>query len=71
MNQKPKYRTVSKLIVRLMGLFMPVMRENVEMMYQYDRDYVFNSDKFEQRFDFQPTSYKEGIRIVVESDFQP
>jgi nucleoside-diphosphate-sugar epimerase len=70
MDQKPKYRTVSKLIVRLMGLFMPIMRENVEMMYQYDRDYVFNSDKFEKRFNFEPTSYKEGIQKVIATGFQ-
>jgi len=70
MNQKPKYRTVSTLIVRLMGLFMPIMRENVEMMYQYDRDYVFNSDKFEEKFNMQPTPYEEGIRNVIETDFQ-
>lgn len=67
---KPKYRTVSKMIVRLMGLFMPIMRENVEMMYQYDRDYVFNSDKFEKRFKFKPTPYHEGIREVIETDFK-
>lgn len=70
MDQKPKYRTVSKLIVRLMGLFTPIMRENVEMMYQYDRDYVFNSDKFEKRFNFEPTSYKEGIQKVIATGFQ-
>ncbi|MDR9366709.1 MAG: NAD-dependent epimerase/dehydratase family protein [Balneolaceae bacterium] len=70
MNQKPKYRTVSTFIVRLMGLFMPIMRENIEMMYQYDRDYIFNSEKFEQKFNLKPTPYREGIRKVVETDFQ-
>jgi nucleoside-diphosphate-sugar epimerase len=69
MNQKSKYRTVSKLIVRLMGLFMPIMRENIEMMYQYDRDYVFNSNKFENRFNFAPTPYREGIQEVIAADF--
>ncbi len=70
MNQKPKYRTASRFIVRLLGLFMPVMRESVEMMYQYDRDYVFNSDKFEKRFNFKPTPYEEGIQKVAATDFQ-
>lgn len=70
LDQKPKHRTVSTFMVRLMGVFMPVMRETVEMMYQYDRDYVFNSDKFEQMVDFKPTPYKEGIRAVVETDFE-
>ena len=49
---------------------MPVMREMVEMTYQYDRDYVFDSSKFEKRFDFIPTPYREGIRQSVEQDFR-
>ena len=57
-------------MVRIMGLFIPVMREMVEMMYQYDRDYVFISDKFESHFDFQSTSYQEGLRIIIENDFR-
>ena len=41
---------VYESMVRLMGLFVPVMREVSEMMYQSDRDYVFDSTKFERRF---------------------
>lgn len=70
LDEKKKYRTVSKFMVRLMGVFIPVMRETVEMMYQYDRDYVFKSEKFEKRFNFKPTPYKDGIREVVETDFR-
>jgi hypothetical protein len=29
-----------------LGLFVPVMKEVKEMLYQYERDYVFNSQKF-------------------------
>ena len=46
----------------------PVMRESREMLYQYDKDYVFNSDKFEKRFAFQPTSYEDGIKEVLRSE---
>jgi nucleoside-diphosphate-sugar epimerase len=66
---KPRIQIASSLIVRIMGLFIPVMREMPEMMYQYDRDYVFNSDKFNARFNFHPTSYKEGIRTIVTADY--
>jgi nucleoside-diphosphate-sugar epimerase len=59
---KPKYRVVGKGMVRFMGLFMGVMRESHEMLYQYDRDYVFNSDKFEKHFNFSPPSYADGIK---------
>lgn len=69
MGKKPKYRTANKFMVRLLGMFIPEMRESVEMMYQYDRDYIFNSDKFEERFNIKPTPYKDGIREVVKRDF--
>jgi hypothetical protein len=44
------------------------MRELGEMMYQYDRDCVFSSAKFEEAFDMQPTPYKEGLRKVIQHD---
>ena len=69
MGIKPRYQVATKLIVKAMGLFVPVMREMPEMMYQYDRDYVFSSAKFENRFDFKPTPYGEGIREIVKSDY--
>lgn len=66
----PKYQAANKFILQIMGLFVPVMKEFVEMYYQYDQDYVFNSDKFEKRFDFTPTPYLEGIRNIVETDYR-
>ncbi len=64
-----KHRVISKTLVKLMGIFMPVMRESVEMLYQYDRDYVFNSDKFERRFSFVPTSYESGVKEIAATGF--
>jgi len=69
LGKEPKYRVVGKFMLRIMGLFTPAIRELIEMMYQYDRDYVFNSDKFEKRFNFKPTPYLDGIREVVKSDY--
>src|SRR5690606_39790903 len=70
MGMAPRYRVASKSMVRLLGLFMPLMRESVEMLYQYDRDYVFDSSKFEKEFNWKPTPYGEGIRQIIASDFQ-
>lgn len=67
MDTDPRYRKVSKWMLRIMGFFVPVMGEIVEMYYQYDRDYVFDSSKFEQRFDFIPTSYEEGIKETIKT----
>jgi nucleoside-diphosphate-sugar epimerase len=53
-------------MIKLLGIFMPLMKEMPEMMYQYDRDYVFDSSKFEKRFNFIPTTYLEGVRLTVQ-----
>ena len=70
MNVKPDYRVISKFMVRLIGLFVPVMKESVEMLYQFDRDYIFDSGKFEKEFDFKPTSYQDGIIKIIETDYK-
>lgn len=64
-----KYQVAGKNMLRMLGLFIPVMKEFVEMYYQYDQDYVFSSDKFENKFDFKPTPYLEGIRNIIEEDY--
>lgn len=69
MGVKPRYQILSKLMLTLIGLFVPIMRELPEMNYQYDRDYVFNSNKFEKEFNFTPTPYKAGLREVMKRDF--
>lgn len=68
MGIKPRFRTMNSLMVRLLGLFVPIIRELSEMMYQYDRDYIFDSSKFEQHFDFTPTGYLEGINNIVTTE---
>jgi len=69
MGVEPKSRVASKLMVRLLGLFIPAMRESVEMLYQYDRDYVFDSSKFEKAFHLKPTSYEDGIDEIIKTDY--
>jgi nucleoside-diphosphate-sugar epimerase len=52
-------------MIKIVGIFVPVMKEMSEMMYQYDRDYFFDSSKFEKRFKFNITTYSEGIKLTV------
>jgi len=69
MDVKPRFQVAPKFLVRLMGLFMPIMKEMVEMLYQYDRNYLFISKKFEDRFGFKPTPYPEGVKHIVSKDY--
>lgn len=70
LDVKPRFQVASKFMVRILGLFIPIMKEMVEMMYQNDRDYVFDSSKFEKRFNYKPTSYAVGIRETIRQDFK-
>ena len=69
MGREPKVQVAGKFLIRLMGLFIPVMREMVEMYYQYDRDYVFNSDKIEMAFGIKPMPYADGVSEIVRSEY--
>lgn len=69
LNAKPNYRAVPKMMVKILSLFIPIMKELYEMMYQYDRDYIFDSSKFETKFNIKPTSYLEGIKEIVKEDY--
>ena len=67
LNVEPKTRVVPKFMVSLAGLMVPIMRELKEMLYQYDRDYDFDSSKFETVFNIKPTPMEEGIKQVVKA----
>jgi nucleoside-diphosphate-sugar epimerase len=57
----PKYTKINKLMLQLVGLFNPLIKSTIEMYYQYQYDYHFDSSKFEKAFNQKPLSYKEGI----------
>lgn len=69
MGVPARTQVVPKFLVQMLGLFMPVMRESVEMLYQYDRDYVFDSSKFVKTFGIEATPYLEGIKEIVARDY--
>lgn len=62
---KSRVSVMPMWLIKLLGLFVPVLKEMPEMMYQYDRDYNFDSSKFEKRFKVNPTTYTEGIKLIV------
>jgi nucleoside-diphosphate-sugar epimerase len=62
LNVKPKYYILNKTMISLLGIFSTTIRELKEMQYQNDRDYFFDSSKFDTHFSFTPTTYEEGIK---------
>jgi len=69
-NVAPKYMAVNKLMLWSYGLFVKVVMGTVEMYYQYNHDYDFNSDKFEKAFNYTPTKYEGGIKLMSETVYK-
>jgi nucleoside-diphosphate-sugar epimerase len=67
MNSANKISVMPLWLLKILGIFIPILREMPEMMYQYDRNYFFNSSKFDKKFDFRTTPYQEGVRQTVGS----
>lgn len=62
MKARDDYSVISKWMMQLVGLFNRDIRESVEMAYQSEFPYLFDSSKFNSTFNFEPASYHDGIR---------
>ena len=63
----PKFRVLSRPMLRVAGWFKPEIGESYEMLYQSDSPYLFDSTKFAKEFGFAGTPYPQGIRITADS----
>ena len=59
------YSILTRPMLVLAGLFNRQILELSRMTYQNDRDYLFDSTKFQRRFGFQPTPYTVGIEETL------
>lgn len=67
MNTSNKYQVLPNWLIKVLGLFIPIMKELPEMNYQYDRDYFFDSSKFNSRFNYTPIKNAIAVKQTVES----
>ena len=61
-SEKNKMQVLSKTVLSILGLFVPILRELKEMLYQYESEYYFDSTKFEKHFGYGATNYKQGLQ---------
>ena len=64
MGAEPGISLLPKFMLQPLGLIIPIMKEMREMIYQYDRDYFFDSSKFTRRFGISATPWEEGIKAT-------
>lgn len=67
LHTEARVQKVPAFMLHLLGIFVPLMKEFPEMLYQYEQDYVFDSSKFEKRFGIAATPPSEGIKNLVKS----
>ena len=61
----PHLRVLRPWMLRMAGVFNRTIGEIGEMLYQYEAPYLFDSSKFERRFEFTPAPYAEGIAATA------
>jgi len=66
LGQKVKYMAAGKVMMSLLGLFIPAMRESVEMLYEWDKPFIMDSSKAEKAFGWKGTPLKEAMQATIE-----
>ena len=57
----------SRPMIRMVGLFNPLVRELSETMYQFERPFVSDATKFQEAFGpFEPTRHPEAVKRTVD-----
>jgi nucleoside-diphosphate-sugar epimerase len=57
--------TMPPLAMRLLGAFVPILRELAEMSYQWDEPFVVDDRRFRERFAVRPADPDEAARATV------
>jgi len=66
LGHKVKVRAAGKMMMNILGLFIPAMRESVEMLYEWDKPFIMDSGKAEKAFGLRATSLKDAMRATIE-----
>jgi nucleoside-diphosphate-sugar epimerase len=62
---EPRYSKVPATVLRLVGLFNPGARETVEMLYEFEHDFVLDSSAFEEHFGVTATPLVDSVAATV------
>ena len=62
----PKIQRLPRVGFAAAGLFSPLMREVLEVLYQKEEPYLVDGSRFRDAFGFVPTTLEEGVRRTLE-----
>jgi nucleoside-diphosphate-sugar epimerase len=65
-GHRPKLGAASRPMIRIAGVFNPLLRELSETLYQFERPFVSDASKFQRAFGpFEPTPHPEAVARTV------
>lgn len=66
LKRHPKMSTAPRFMLKLVGRFNPVVAEVIEMLYQFEQDFLMDSSRFETAFGMTPTPLDRAIGETLE-----
>lgn len=64
-QSSPKIQRITAWMIRLAGMFNPIIRETYEMRYEFDQPYLVDASRFVQAFGSQVTPHREALRETL------
>lgn len=65
LDRPPRMRVISRPMMLLAGLFSSMIRESLEVLYQFERPFVMDSSKFVRAFGQHSTPHRDAIRQTL------
>jgi nucleoside-diphosphate-sugar epimerase len=65
LGHKVKVMAAGVNMMRFLGIFNPMMRETVEMMYEWNKPFVVDSSKAEKAFGWKGTPLKDALKATI------
>ena len=66
LGKKVKFQVGGALILNVMGLFNPIIKEVIEMLYEWNQPFVMDSSDFQKMFSMKPTSLEVAVKETLE-----
>ncbi len=65
LNRKLKVMAAGKIMVSILGLFIPMIKEVKEIMYQWNEPFIVDHSLFIKNFNFTPTPFNNSIKETI------
>jgi nucleoside-diphosphate-sugar epimerase len=64
-GREARIRSAPRPVLRAMGVFVKPLRETIEMLYEFDADFVVDSSAFTKRFAMEATPLEEALATTM------